>query len=265
MENDAESILENTERKPTRQRGPAARNPLPSERAKFEVQLKVLRAYSNASAGGTKAVNLERLASVSQLSSSTVSSCNPFFVASNFIVKGDGGYSPTNGLLEYAKQVPWDEEKAKGFLREMMKEAWYTKELNVVFGVNPEMSEDEIIKALGSIVGARPDQRASLETLVKFILYAGLIEPSSDTSKFKLAIPFETIGMEKAEAPFPVKSNQNIEPLSRYDIKNIQGVSTGKAQVIFNFNLNLDITDGSVNEIVSKVNDIIKGIGKSGD
>lgn len=244
-------------KRPRRTRGPAARQPLPSDQIGFEGQLKILRAYSNASNGGTKPVSLERIASVAQVSRPTASSCNAFFAASNFIVKVKEGYKPTEGLLSFAKQIPWNEEKAKGFLREMMKEAWYKKELHVLFGVTPVMTEDELIKALGSSIGAREDQRTSLVTLVKFIAYAGLITADPDTGKFKLT---ELITLEGE----PLPSEEEIHHRRVSLVSEEKRVRVGGVEATFavNLNLTLDVTTGTPEEHVKKIKDILKGLGE---
>lgn len=237
-------------RRPRGTKGPAAREPLPSAGINFEGQLKMLRAYVNASDSGTKPVSLDRIAGVTQVSRFTVSSCNRFFDASNFITKEKNGYKPTEGLISFVKQLPWNEERAKSFLRNMMEDTWYQKELHVLFGTNPTMTTDDLVVALGSSVGARPDQKTSLETLVKFTTYAGLVTMEPDTGKLSLAesLPSEAeLGPQKAPLVLEEK-----------------GIKTGGVVTTFavNLNLTLDITTGTPDEHVKKIKEILEGLGK---
>ena len=231
-------------------KGPAARWPLPSSGVSFEGQLKMLRAYVNASEGGAKPVSLDRLAAVTQISRTTVSSCNRFFEASNFITKEKIGYKPTEGLISFVKQLPWNEERAKSFLRNMIEDTLYEKELHVLFGTNPTMTREELVIALGSSAGARPDQKASLDTLVKFVIYAGFLMEEPDTRKLSLAktLPSEAeVAFQKAA---PVLEEKRIK---------MGGVTT---TFTVNLNLTLDITSGTPDEHVRKIKEILEGLGK---
>ena len=234
-----------------RVKGPAARQPLPSSGISFDGQLKMLRAYVNASEGGAKPVSLDRLAGVTRVSRFTASSCNRFFEASNFIVRGKTGFKPTEGLISFVKQLPWNEERAKSFLRDMVEDTWYKKELQVLFGTNPSMSKEDLVLALGSSVGARPDQKTSLDTLVKFVIYAGLLTEDAETGKLGLA--GEALPSE-AEVSF----QEAVPALEEKRIK-MGGVPTTFS---VNLNLTLDITSGSPDEHVKKIKEILEGLGE---
>ena len=232
-------------------KGPAAREPLPSSGISFERQLKMLRAYVNASDGGAKPVSLDRIAAVTQVSRFTVSSCNRFFDASNFVSREKNGYKPTEGLVSFVKQLPWNEERAKSFLRSMMEDTWYKKELSVLFGTNPIMATEELVIALGSTVGARPDQKTSLETLVKFIVYAELVKVDTDTGKLSL--------VDEAIRPESEVSLQEVVPRLEEKQVKVGGVTTTFA---VNLNLTLDITSGTADEHVKKIKEILERLGE---
>jgi len=247
--------VEMKDQKPTKRprviKGAGAHYPLPSVAIGFEGQLKMLRAYVNASEGGERAVSLDRLAGVTQVSRTTVSSCNRFFEASNFVTKQKDGYKPTEGLISFVKQLPWNEERAKSFLRSMIEGTWYEKELRVLFGTSPIMTTGELVPALGSIVGARPDQKPSLETLVKFVTYAGLVTVDPDTGK--LSLTAETLPAE------PEVSFQKVVPGLEEKRIRMGGVTT---TFTINLNLTLDITSGTAEEHVKKIKEILEGLGK---
>lgn len=244
-------------RRPRRTKGPPARQPLPSSGISFEGQLKMLRAYVNASDGGAKPVSLDRLSAVTQVSRYTVSSCNRFFDASKFIIKEKNGYRPTEGLISFVKQLPWNEERAKSFLHNMMEDTWYKKELHVLFGTNPTMTTDDLVIALGSSVGARPDQKASLETLVKFIKYAGLVTVDLDSGKLALG---------EAVTPEDELLRSELELASRRaaQVPEAQRMKVGEvaATLAINLNLTLDITSGTPDEHVRKIKEILEGLSK---
>jgi len=240
-----------SKRKTERVRKPAARQALPSTGIGFEGQLKMLRAYVNASESGAKPVPLDRLANVSQVSRYTASSCNRFFDASNFILREKNGYRPTEGLITYVKQLPWDEERAKMSMREMMEDSWYGKELHVLFGTNPTMTADDLVIAIGSLVGARPDQKVALETLVKFITYAGKVKVDLDTGKLSLA---EETQYEEVS----IGLQRDVKEAQQETVK-MAGLSR---KMTVNVNLTLDITSGEAEEHARKIKEILEALSK---
>jgi hypothetical protein len=249
--------------KKERQARSIAREPLPTNRADFETQLKLLRAYANASENGVKAVALDRLASISQISGSVASSANAFFKASNFITKDKDGYKPTSGIIEFATQVPWNEDKAKLSLRELMvKDTWYIKELQILFGVNPQMDQEALTNAIGSSIGADPSQKTSITILIKFLSYAGIISQDLDTGKFKFigSLPLGESDSQIENKTSSLHPTDNIAVKDNAVQKSIISMTKGKVEFIVNVNLKLDITLGSPEEYIDKINKILNGI-----
>jgi len=257
MNKDVVKESQEAPKRPKRTKGLAAREVLPSTGLSFESQLKILRAYVTASEGGTKVVTLERIAAITQFSRFTVSSCNAFFAASNFIDREKNGYRPTEGLVSFIRQQPWNEEQAKGFLRTMMKDTWYEKELRVLFEINPEMTAEELINALGSVVSARTDQKGALETLMKFVSYAGLVVTDAETGKTR---PAKVLVSEGEPLPSEVELGLGKAPL----VPEEKRIKVGGVAATFavNLNLTLDITTGTPDEHVRKIKDILEGLGK---
>lgn len=252
--NDTESEIEKD--KPTakgvkRVKKSATRYALPSSGIGFDGQLKMLRAYVNASEGRTVPVSLDRVAGLSQVSRYTASSCNRFFEASNFIVRERNGYRPTEGLMSFVKQQPWNEEKAKGFLRDIMKESWYGKELQVLFGTNPNMATEDLIQAIGSLVGAKPEEKSELGILVKFITYAGLVQTDTNTGKLSLS--------EDVQSEEKTVSAEGEIGKERQAKLNMPGAA---ARITVNLNLTLDITSGTAEENAQRIRAILDALSK---
>ena len=251
-ENVQKDESQNVTGKRIRVRGTGARQPIPSSGIAFEGQLKLLRAYVNASEGGEKAVSLDRLAGLTRISKFSISSCNNFFHASNFINRERNGYKPSEGLLSFVKQLPWNEEKAKGYLRDMMADAWYKKEIDILFSTNATMDTSDLISSLGSIVGARPDQKTSLELLVKFLVYTEMISVDPNTGNL-------TYGMEdKPQEPGIITQQQTITPMTPQ-------IEVGRTTtpLTINLNLTLDITEGETKDHVKKIKEVLEGLNES--
>src|SRR5450432_3499934 len=69
--------------------------PLPTDRLAFTKQMDLLRAWVAASGANAKAVTNKDVAPIIKLSDNTTSLANAFFIASGFLMRGDGGYTPS--------------------------------------------------------------------------------------------------------------------------------------------------------------------------
>jgi len=181
----------------------------------------------------------------------SVSKSNRFFQASNFISKEKNGYRPTEGLISFVKQLPWNEERAKESMREMIEDSWYGKELRVLFGTNPAMTVDELVLSIGSVVGARPDQKSALETLVEFVTYAGKVKADPNTGKLSLIeeTPYEEVS---------IPPQRDVKEAQQETVK-LAGLST---KMTVNINLTLDITSGGAEEHARKIKEILEELSK---
>jgi len=188
------------------------------------------------------------------VSYTTASTCNAFFVTSNFIVREHGGFRPAEDLVEFARQLPWNENEAKKRLRSMMQGTWYAKELPVLFDVTPTMDEKELISRLGSTIGAREDQRGALQTLVRFVVYAGLVEQDADTGAMALG-QGEAIVAQSPPAEVGVGATGPVVA--------IHGPSAAGPQVRLSIVVNLacDVSAGSPAEHAARIREVLAELG----
>jgi len=127
---------------------------LPSDNLKVDGQLEVLRAYVAASDRGKKAVGYKEVAEFVDCYDTVVSSYNKFFEESGLILRqGKGKYVPHENVVEYTDMVQYDDEKALGYLRDILKDSWFGKVALKRLSVAESISEEALLKKLGGEVG----------------------------------------------------------------------------------------------------------------
>jgi hypothetical protein len=137
-----------------------------------EVLSKILKAFVIASKQGAEAVNYSDVAAVAGLDPTVVSRNNSFLAESGLIVSERYGYyKPSPETIEFAKQAPWDEVGAKGFVRKQIDRTWFGETVRQQFQMFPTLTKSQQIRALG-IKSSPPESDArKVSFLFDFLAY----------------------------------------------------------------------------------------------
>jgi hypothetical protein len=183
---------------PVEDDGPKARKQrptktLPTERITHPKQLDLLRAYAAVYATTAKAVTNNDVAEVVKLTASTVSMANAFFADSGLMTRADGGYVPSEHVVNYQRAYEWNKETASHKLAPVIAETWFAKALMPKLTFR-SMDESEAVATLAEAAAAGPDYRLQLKVCVEYMVAAGLAERDGNTLKARAASGAATNG-----------------------------------------------------------------------
>lgn len=191
---------------------------LPTDRISFQKQLDILRAYALGSNGGTTPVHYKAAAEMVKMSAATVPLMNTFIVDNGFVEKSGNDFIPHRALIDFTQAYSWNPETAPKKLAPLIRTTWFgdfmLKRLQF-----RSMTEDEMIAELAQQVGAPPDCKAQIKTLIDYTEVSGLVK--RDGTQLSLGETANSAGneqpratMEKAVASdsTEIKSEQSARP-----------------------------------------------------
>lgn len=147
---------------------------LPSDRISFENQIELLRAYAAHSGAFKKAVSNKDVAQNVKIIASTASLVNSFFSSVGFIVKGEGGYIPSDDVFNYKNQFELGNKHAGKMLRLPLAKMWFWAALHPILDMR-SMEVTEAISKLAEVAGLGAKDKPRLEMLIQFLDFSELI------------------------------------------------------------------------------------------
>ncbi|HWR35868.1 MAG TPA: hypothetical protein VN622_08385 [Clostridia bacterium] len=146
----------------------------PSDRVGFTRQLFLLRTYARLGRENKDVTN-EQVAEAAGMAATTVSTCNPFFVAANLLTKGLGtGYKPTFDVTAYSLAHDCRDARAAEKLAPALKKTWFSQALLPRLRECP-LALQESIATLVNAAGGNSSHASQVSIIVDFLLAAGLI------------------------------------------------------------------------------------------
>lgn len=161
---------------PAKQRAPklAAEKALP--KAGAEILVKTIKGYAVASNGGETQVNYKDVASIAGVAPTVVSANNSFLLESQILTSPKYGfYVPGENAVRFAREAAWDEAGAKAHLRKIVLNCWYGQTAAQNFTLRSMLTREDLKRALAIKAGATEGDSNSLEFLIDFIIYTGLV------------------------------------------------------------------------------------------
>jgi hypothetical protein len=156
---------------------------LPYQSPQIESQIEILEAYCTLSGEGRRPIQYSEVAESIGISGVTVSGNHKFYTYCGFLENVDGGYRPSESLIEIVKKIEWKKtEQAKRLVRGMFLKKWFVEFLLEVMKPGNKMSEERITNELGIRSGVRRSESnlRRLKRLFEWIEYAGIILESKD-------------------------------------------------------------------------------------
>ena len=207
-----------------------------------EKLVKIIKAFAVASNGGETQVNYKDVASVITFHPTDVSRNNNFLVESQFLISPKYGYYvPTEGAVRFARESAWDEKGAKIHLRKIVAGCWYGQVAIQNFTLRSSLSKDELRKSLAIKCGASEGDSKSLDFLIDFILYTGLIE--TDENDLLIRGNLDEVWQELPSASPQNSVSQPTTTLAETVLANIKQMKdnipeTGEISLIIHFHVN---------------------------
>jgi len=156
---------------------------LPYQSPQITKQIDILRAYYMLSEEGKKTVEYKEIAEAAGISDVLVSGNHKFFMYCGFLESTNGGYLPSEQLVEFMNRLEWKKlEEAKRLIRKFFEKKWFLDHLLKLMKSRGKMSKDEIINELGIKAGVKRSQNniRRLNRLFEWIEYAEIISESND-------------------------------------------------------------------------------------
>lgn len=168
--------------------------PLPTDRATFDNQLRIIRGYAIHSGDEGKPVRLNDVAKIVQLHITTVSLANPFFLDNGFITREQGGYMPASEVRDFQNATEWDEGTAGLKLAPLLKKTWFAKTALPLLSMESK-PESEIINELALAAKASRKHESKIKVLLEYLEAAGLIRNENGVIE---AVKIRTLNEDKA-------------------------------------------------------------------
>jgi hypothetical protein len=269
LESEEEIAQEVPEKKTSRAEKPVPKmqstHALPASRP--EILSKILKSYVIASKQGAEAVKYTDVGAVAALHPTEVSKNNTFLSEAGFIIaERYGYYKPSPEVTNYAKQAPWDEENAKGYIRALIERTWFGQTVQQQFQLQNTLNRSQLIKAFG--IKATPDASDAnrLGLLVDCLLYFGYLVNDEDGNFIARPKEDQTIEISHGADVYVVngKHPTEVQPLLPQLAE-----ETAPSGIACRVNINLNLTPGTTDEeleaLVQKVKTAISLLIKRAD
>lgn len=216
--------------------------PLPDPRMSVETQIKILKALHQASEKGEKFVPAKDIAPLAGAHETQAGGVVSFFYKIGLLDRDNYKYKPKETLVDFCNELEWSPDTAGNYLQSGFKDTWFGETVRGIFGVNEEISKEELIKNLGRVAEADKFHKKHLSILIDFLEYSKMIKIDESTQKYQLNSKTKDV------------KNQKFQP-SREDVEDHQ-VNTNKdlafnetsnnkyerdSKIGTNININLDV------------------------
>jgi hypothetical protein len=192
---------------------------LPSGRITLSKQLAILRAYAAASGQNAKPVKTGEVGEIAKANPNTISTANPFFVATGLIQRTEGGFVPSAEVLAFAHAYEWDSADATAShkLAPLIAPTWFAREVlkKISFGGN-KLLESDAVTTLAQYAAVPPDCKPQVKVLIDYLEAAGLVQRDGDYLKKGSASQATTRpapqSAAQADAPPPTETEHHDAP-----------------------------------------------------
>lgn len=216
--------------------------------AGIETLIQVLKTYVIGTKNGESPIDYQEVASISGLNPSTVSGCNKFFEENGMLIlRKRGMYVPSQEIVNFSRELPWDVENAKRKLRNVLKRTWFGELVLKKFELNTSYKESELISSLGKEAGALDDQMASLKRIIELMEYSELIQRIQDTDQYTL----------ESELPSFIPANIQADQIDTLKISD-KPEEMSSSSIKYTINLNVNIPEKIDADYVNNLEDLLK-------
>lgn len=189
-----------------RREAPRARpsKPLPTDRMKFDVQLRVLQAMSRF--GRNRNLDPIRLSQAvnNEVSRHTVGLSNSFFVDCGWLERqGRGEYVITEALADFARHAAANSSKAGEILRSTVSESWFWRLIASQIEHGP-VPLAEVMVSLMSEAEVGEQHKPQIKMLLDWLRHLDLIEVRDDQVRLTTSTPDSSGGTTDSAPPVDV-------------------------------------------------------------
>lgn len=163
---------------------PKASQVLPSGKITITRQLALLRAYAATSGQNAKPVKTTEVSEVAKTLPSTISTANPFFVATGMLERTERGFIPSAEVLAFAHAYEWDstDTTASHKLAPLIAPTWFAQEILKKLSFD-KLTEADAITALAQYASVPPDCKQQVKVLIEYLDAVGIVQRDGDYLK----------------------------------------------------------------------------------
>ncbi|MDO8270460.1 MAG: hypothetical protein Q7U82_00875 [Gammaproteobacteria bacterium] len=147
---------------------------LPAAKLTTSKQFNLLKAFAIASGTERKAVTIQEVGTLQNISPGTVSICNPFFQQTGLVEKIGHKFKASLEVLAYYQRLEWNDTEAGKKLAPILRKTWFAEVLIPRLQMNA-MTEDSAIQALSDTSNASPSEKRQLLMTLDYLELAGII------------------------------------------------------------------------------------------
>jgi hypothetical protein len=249
------------ERQPQRQR---ATKSLPTDRLKFDQQVRILQTLGRISGPGKRPVTAEELSrAVGDVANTTVGLSHGFFRDSGWIDRqARGRYVATDCLVEYGRRLaidPTQPQRAIQALRDPVRQSWYWQVLQPNLAAGP-VSIHEAIAMLAAEADAAMGHIPMLRNIVEWLRWVGLVTVSDDQLRLADATAEPA---EATSAPEPASDSPAATPTASAGKKPTTGQGGSPPDAVLAFSFDLHVTADDLSRLdPEQIKALFEAVGK---
>lgn len=160
------------------QRAPAKARPtepVPTDRMKFDTQVKALLTACTASRNGSEWITADNMAAMLGISPATAPLNNAFYVYLNLLEKrGKGEYRPTEISLRFQQRWTFDKKTAPTILAPAFEDSWFLDAVKQKLALG-EATVDEMVETLALVANTDNSYATQYTFCLEWLQYVGLI------------------------------------------------------------------------------------------
>jgi hypothetical protein len=250
-----------SKRQPQRQRPGKS---LPTDRLKFDLQVRILQTLGRLSGPGKRAVEADDLSrAIGGVATTTVGLSNGFFRDSGWIDRqGRGRYVATDALVEYSRRLaadPAQPQRAIERLRDPVRQSWYWQTLQPALAAGPVPLAEAIVM-LAKEADAGMGHVPMLENVVEWLRWVGLVTVSDDQLRLAEATAEPA---EAASRPEPAPDSPAATPAASEGKKPTTGQGGSLPGAVLAFSFDLQVTADDLSRLdPEQIRALFEAVGK---
>jgi hypothetical protein len=225
-------------------KAPKPTRTLPTNRVATPKQYDILRAFGAVSGPDGNPVTNVEVSKIVELHAATVGLVTPFLTDIGLLIKTNDGLVPAQEVQDYAASYEWNPESAFQRVAPVLRRSWFYGRLLPKLRFSA-LSRDKALTELAMHVNAAPAYRSQLETLLEYMVAAGLI--AEENGQIRLLQSSESINggsdVEEPATPATPQRQQQTHEAARSQPVSTSFSSPAAGVVKFNISVNVDMAD----------------------
>jgi hypothetical protein len=239
---------------------------VPTDRMRFDVQVKALRVIASASRNGTELVDAAKMGTLMGITAATAVLNNAFFVSVGLIERiGKGDYKPSTATLEFQRKYSFEKDAAAPILMPAFKDTWFMDAVRQKLDINENTTRDEMIMVLAGEAETDDSYATQYGFLLDWLNYVGLITMSDGLVQLtSTAAGSEVVVVTETETESIVDVGSVVDVPSRATATATPAASApGTAPAVVSLSFDVAVTAEDLAKLTSEqIASLFEGLGR---